>query len=88
MGRAQAVHVLPPSLPPRGLTKEQAAAYCGCESPEAFADWVRRGLVPKAMAGTHRWDRKALDRALDRLSGLGNDSTVLSFEEWAAQHED
>jgi len=85
MSRAQSTHVLPMSLPPRGLTKEQAAAYCGCESVEAFNDWVRRGLVPKSMNGTHRWDRKALDRALDRLSGLGND-LELSFEEWAARH--
>lgn len=83
MGRAQTVHV----LPPRGLNREQAAAYCGCESVEAFADWVRRQLVPGPMKGTHRWDRKALDRALDRLSGFGEDS-VLSFEEWAAKHAD
>lgn len=86
MGRAQA-HVLPPSLPPRGLNREQAAAYCGCESVEAFSDWNRRGLVPGPMKGTHRWDRRALDRALDRLSGLSDDSS-LSFEEWAAKHAD
>jgi hypothetical protein len=39
------------------------------------------------MKGTHRWDRKALDRALDRLSGL-TDDTSLSFEQWAASHAD
>jgi hypothetical protein len=78
---------LPPSIAPRGLSKEQAAAYCGCESVDAFSDWVRRGLVPGPMKGTHRWDRKALDRALDRLSGL-TDDTSLSFEQWAASHAD
>ena len=83
--RAQTV--LPLSLPPRGLNREQAAAYCGCESVEAFSDWTRRGLVPGPMKGTHRWDRKALDRALDRLSGIGNDSP-LTLEEWERQHAD
>jgi hypothetical protein len=30
----------------RGMTREEAAAYCGCESTAAFSDWVRRGIVP------------------------------------------
>lgn len=86
--RAQAEYPLPLSLPPRGLSREQAAAYCGCESLSAFDDWVRRKLVPGPMKGTHRWDRKALDAALDRLSGLGKDEADMSFEEWAAHHAD
>lgn len=77
--------ILPASLPPRGLTREQAAAYCGCETLESFGNWVRRGLVPGPMKGTHRWDRKALDAALDRLSGF-RDEKDLSFEEWEAHH--
>lgn len=60
---------LPPGLVPRGLTLDQAAAYCGLD-PEGFRGWQRRGLVPGPMPGTHRYDRRALDRALDRLSGL------------------
>ena len=55
---------------PRGMTQEEAAAYCGCESMAAFSDWVRRGIVPGPLPGTHRWDRKAIDAALDRASGL------------------
>lgn len=51
----------------------------------AFDDWVRRGIVPKAMAGTTRWDRKAIDRALDRRSGLLSDAGP-SIEEWLAKH--
>jgi hypothetical protein len=77
--------MLPPNLPPRGLTREQAAEYVGCETVSAFSDWVRRGLVPGPMKGTQRWDRKALDAALDRLSGLRDDSD-LSIDEWVARH--
>ena len=75
---------LPVGLLPRGLTKEQAAEYCGCETVDAFDEWVRKGIVPGAIPGTRHWDRKAIDRALDRRSGL-IDATP-SFEEWAAQH--
>jgi hypothetical protein len=76
---------LPLGLTPRGLTREQAAEYCGCDSLAAFDDWVRRGIVPRAMAGTTRWDRRAIDRALDRRSGL-LETAEASFEEWAATH--
>ena len=86
MGQASAHQSLPINIPPRGLNREQAAAYCGCESVEAFSDWVRRRLVPGPMPGTSRWDRRALDRALDKLSGL-NQSEDQTFEEWAARHE-
>ncbi|WFS06237.1 hypothetical protein [Methylobacterium sp. 391_Methyba4] len=76
---------LPLGITPRGLSREQAAEYCGCDSVAAFDDWVRRGIVPRAMRGTTRWDRKAIDRALDRHSGLLSDPER-SFEEWAAAH--
>jgi hypothetical protein len=45
--------------PQRGMTKTDAAAYCGCGSLAAFDDWVRRGIVPGPIPGTRRWDRKA-----------------------------
>jgi len=56
-------------LPPRGLTRDAAAAYCGL-SPQGFDDWVKRGVVPGPIPGTQRWDRKAIDLALDRASGI------------------
>lgn len=84
--RAQASYALPLSLPPRGLSREQAAIYCGCESLSAFDDWVRRKLVPGPMRGTHKWDRKALDAALDRLSGFEKNEADMTFDEWAAKH--
>jgi hypothetical protein len=48
----------------RSLNRHQAAAYCGCDSLSTFADWVRRGIVPGPIPGTHRWDRRAIDAAL------------------------
>ena len=57
-------------MQPRGMTRAEAAAYCGCESMASFSDWVRRGIVPGPLPRTHRWDRKAIDAALDRASGL------------------
>jgi predicted DNA-binding transcriptional regulator AlpA len=55
---------------PRCLSRKEAAAYCGCASLAAFDDWVRRGLLPKPIRTTKRWDRKAIDLALDKASGL------------------
>ena len=71
-------------LPPRGLTRDAAAAYCGL-SPQGFDDWVKRGVVPGPIPGTQRWDRKAIDLALDRASGLAivKDS---AFDDWKRRH--
>lgn len=55
--------------PPRLLTRAEAAAYCGV-GMGAFSDWTRKGILPKALKGTQRWDRAAIDAALDRRSGL------------------
>jgi hypothetical protein len=76
---------LPLGMLPRGLTRDQAAAYCGCDTTAAFDEWVRKGIVPRAMPGTTRWDRKAIDRALDRRSGLLSDAAP-SIDEWLAEH--
>lgn len=56
-------------IEPRGMSKEQAAAYAGCQSLSAFNEWVRRGIMPRPIPGTRKWDRKAIDAALDRISG-------------------
>ncbi|MCG5249671.1 MAG: hypothetical protein MIN69_16745 [Methylorubrum extorquens] len=43
--------------------------------------------MPKAMPGTSRWDRKAIDRALDRRSGLiAETGANESYDEWLARH--
>lgn len=76
---------LPANIAPRCLTRTQAAEYCGCETVEAFDGWVRKGIVPGPIAGTHRWDRRAIDRALDRRSGLLSDAGP-SIDEWLAEN--
>jgi hypothetical protein len=73
-------------IAPRGLTRDDAAAYCGL-SPEGFDEWVKRGIVPGPIPGTQRWDRKAIDVALDRASGLESPQEKEdAFERWRANH--
>ena len=85
MARTRAAAPLPLNIPKRGLTAEQAAEYCGCETVDAFLTWVKRRIVPGPIPGTHRWDRKAIDAALDHLSGLTKDAGS-SFEDWARRN--
>jgi hypothetical protein len=72
------------AIEPRGLSREDAAAYCGL-SPEGFDEWVKRKLVPGPLPGTQRWDRRAIDLALDQASGI---ATIpgSAFDEWMARH--
>lgn len=61
--------VLPSSLPPRGLSRAQAAAYVGI-SPSLFDLMVKDGRMPKAVRinGRTVWDRLKLDLAFADLS--------------------
>ena len=74
-------------ITPRGMSRAEAAAYCAC-TPRGFDSWVSRGIVPGAMPGTKRWDRKAIDAALDKLSELpppfspDPKSPEAAFDEW------
>ncbi|WP_024276024.1 hypothetical protein [Hyphomicrobium sp. 802] len=57
---------------PRGLSLDEAAAYVNL-SPKSFLAEVDAGRYPAALphkADRLIWDRHALDRALDRISGL------------------
>jgi hypothetical protein len=75
----------------RGMSKEQGAAYAGCETLSTFNDWIRRGIMPGPIPGTHKWDRKAIDAALDRLSGLQPTIApqLSPYDKWkASQHAD
>jgi hypothetical protein len=75
------------SLPRRGLSREEAATYGGCESLSAFSDWIRRGIMPGPIPGTRKWDRKAIDAALDRLSGLQPTIAMSPFDQWKAEQD-
>lgn len=73
-----------PAIEPRRLTLRQAADYCAL-MPSGFAAWQRQGIVPGPIPGTKRWDRKALDAALDKASGLreaGGSPVNDEVEEW------
>lgn len=62
---------LPASLPPRGLSRAEAAAYIGIGTT-TFDRLVGDGIMPKAIRIYDRvlWDRHALDVAFDTLSDL------------------
>lgn len=67
----------------RLLSRQVAAAYCGC-SPSTFSAWVACGHMPAPLFGSKRWDRKAIDLALDKASGLdqGSDATETPYQKW------
>src|SRR3954471_19106818 len=68
---------------PRLLSRSQAACYCSV-STSTFSNWVHSGKVPPALPGTTRWDVKAIDVALDAMSGLTRqDSSAL--DEWRSR---
>lgn len=65
---------LPGSLAPRGLSREQAAAYIGVSSTK-FVQLVSDELMPQPkIIGTRRvWDRLALDAAFSALPDANGD---------------
>jgi predicted DNA-binding transcriptional regulator AlpA len=65
----QPTNVLPQSLAPRGLSREQAAAYVGV-SPSLFDMLVRDGRMPgpKRINSRVVWDRLRLDVAFEALA--------------------
>ncbi len=76
-------------LAPRLVTRAEAAAYCGL-SPQGFSAWVRIGRLPASLPGTSRWDLKAIDAALDSLSGIADRGEggigSLVLDQWKAKH--
>ena len=60
--------VLPISLPPRGLSRGQAAAYVGV-SPSFFDTLVKHGRMPgpKRINTRAVWDKMQLDEAFTAL---------------------
>ena len=68
---------------PRLLSRHEAAAYCGC-SPSTFSRWVTEGYLPRPLFGSKRWDKRAIDAAIDRASGIDTAKTeeVDPMEKW------
>jgi predicted DNA-binding transcriptional regulator AlpA len=72
-------------IEPRLLKREQAAAYCGL-SVHGFSEWVKTGRLPGPIRGTVRWDRKAIDAAIDVLSRIDAKSEDDALDQWKAKH--
>lgn len=69
---------------PRLMTKAEAAAYCAV-TPSRFYQLVKAGTLPGAIPGTTRYDRIAIDRALDKLGGLTAQAELSDFDKWLAE---
>ena len=59
---------LPVSLPPRGLSRDQAAGYVGTGTSK-FDEMVKDGRMPKPkqVDGRNIWDRLGLDESFTAL---------------------
>jgi predicted DNA-binding transcriptional regulator AlpA len=67
---------LPPSLAPRLVSRDVAAAYVSV-SPTKFDEMVQDGSMPKPkrLGGRRKaWDVRALDAAIDELPNANNDN--------------
>lgn len=51
----------------------------------SFSAWVRCGKLPPPLPGTTRWDLKAIDFALDVMSGLQPQQESSALDEWRAK---
>lgn len=75
------------AVAPRLMSRAEVAAYCGI-TPSAFADWQRRGIMPGPVPGTKRWDRAAVDRALDKASGLQSATAAETpYQRWKREQD-
>ena len=72
--------ILPLCHPPRGLSREEAAAYIGV-SPSLFDILVKDGRMPTPKRINSRvvWDRLKLDVAFEVLDGTDADG---ADDEW------
>lgn len=77
MNPVRRADVLPLSLPPRGLSRTETAAYIGV-SVTLFDEMVKDGRMPRPKQVNARtvWDRRRVDLAFDALAeqdgGAGN----------------
>jgi predicted DNA-binding transcriptional regulator AlpA len=76
--------VLPPSLPPRGLSRVYAAAYIGV-SPSKFDEMVADKRMPRAIRidGRRVWDRIKIDEAFAALGDEGEGRPRSVWDEFA-----
>jgi hypothetical protein len=66
----------------RLVSEKKAAEAIGVELA-TFRDWVSSGRLPQPLPDCGLFDLKAIDAALDRISGLGNAANAL--DAWRTQ---
>lgn len=71
-------------LTPRFAKETEAQAFFGLDA-RAWNALRRQNIIPPPVATVGLYDLKALDRAFDRLSGLGSADDALT--EWEAKNE-
>lgn len=67
----------------RLLSGPEVAEYLGVSS-STVRSWVLRGLLPGCLEGTRKWDRRAIDAALDRKAGLASVNSNSGYDTWKA----
>lgn len=74
--------ILPRSLPPRGISRVEAAAYVGV-SPSKFDELVNDGRMPRPrrIDGRKVWDVRELDLAFNALPHEGGEDS--EDESWS-----
>ena len=60
----------------RLVSEQQGAEQIGLDVA-TFRSWVECGRLPKPLPDCGKYDLKAIDAALDRISGLGNAGNAL-----------
>ena len=75
-------------IPPRILSKDQAAQYCGYRGGHGgFQNYVFHTLKVSPLPGRKGfYDLAALDAALDEISGLKRDQKRSEAEKWIDDH--
>ncbi len=71
----------------RCLTRKEIERDYGMK-PAVFSRMVAKGLMPTRLPGTRLWDSRAIDHALNKLSGLGpavNDNET-EADRWFREH--
>lgn len=69
---------------PRLMGRREASHYLGI-GESTFSLWVSTHKLPPPIAGTRKWDRRAIDAKLDAISGLdqpANDDMEDEFAKW------
>jgi predicted DNA-binding transcriptional regulator AlpA len=60
----------------RLVSEKEAAELVGLDLA-TFRAWVAASKLPKPIPDCGKWDLKAIDAALDKVSGLGSPSSAL-----------